>query len=245
MRKLFGLAFLASSVAWAADYPAVLQWSQAVGMSTAATGVVERVLVQAGQVVRQGELLLALDQARYQARVMEARADVDRLLEEEAEAKRNFDREKDLYERTVTATTVFDAAKLRLVQAKSAAQMGQARLEQTRRQLLETELRAPFNALIIDRPAEPGMVVAQCQPPVLLHLARGDEILARATMTPAQAAGVALGASATVQVGDKSYSGKVRGLRFVDGDKPYYRMEVAVPRSAHLMAGQAATIKLP
>lgn len=245
MRKLFGLALLVSSTVWAADYPAVLQWSQAVAMSTAASGVVERVLVQAGQAVRQGELLLALDQSGYQAKVMEARADIDRLVEEEAEAKRNFDREKDLYERTVTATTVFDAAKLRLAQAKSASQMGQARLERARRQLAETELRAPFNALVIDRLAEPGMVVAQCQSPILLHLARSDEMLVRATMTPAQAAGVALGAAAAVQVGDKSYSGKVRGLRFVEGDKPYYRLDVAIPRSVRWMAGQAATVRLP
>lgn len=245
MRKLWGLVLLASSPVWAADYTAVLQWSQLTGMSTASPGVVDKVLVQAGQQVRQGELLLALDPVRYQAQVMEARADVDRLLEEEAEAKRNFDREKELYDRTVTATTVFDAAKLRLVQAKSATQMGQARLEKARRALADSELHAPFPALVIDRPAEPGMVVAQCQPPMLLKLARADEILARGNLTPAQASGVGVGGSATVVVGDKSYAGKIRGLRFVEGDKPGYQVDVAIARPARLMAGQAATIKLP
>ncbi|NWG86891.1 MAG: efflux RND transporter periplasmic adaptor subunit [Hydrogenophilaceae bacterium] len=245
MKKRFALVWLISSTAWAADYPAVLQWSQPVAMSAAAAGVVERVLVQAGQQVRQGELLLALDQTRYQALVMAARAELERLQEEEAEAKRNFEREKELYARTVTATTALDAAKLQLVQAKTATQAGQARLEQARRQLAETELRAPFPALVIDRPAEPGMVVAQCQPPVLLSVARSDEILARASLSPAQAATVTLGAAATVQVGDKGYAGKVRALRFVAGDKPSYQIDVAIPRAARWMAGQAATIKLP
>lgn len=246
MKNLLGLlVVLVSSAAWAADYPAVLQWSQLAGMSTGSSGVVDRVLVQAGQQVRQGELLLVLDQARYQAQVMEAKADVDRLLEEEAEAKRNFDREKELYDRTVTSTTVFDAAKLRLAQAKSATRVGQARLEKARQALAESELRAPFPAVVIDRPAEPGVVVAQCQPPVLLKLARADEILARGGLTPGQAAGIGIGAAATVVVGDKSYAGKVRSLRFVEGDKPGYQVEVAIPRSGRLMAGQAATIKLP
>lgn len=245
MKRLLGLFLLASSPVWAADYPAVLQWSQLTGMSTGSPGVVERVLVHAGQQVKQGELLLALDQTRYQAQVMEAKADVDRLMEEEAEAKRNHDREKELYDRTVTATTVFDAAKLRLTQARSATRMGQARLERARQALSDSELHAPFPVLVIDRPAEPGMVVAQCQPPVLLKLARADEILARGSLTPAQAAGVSIGAAATVVVGDKSHAGKVRGLRFVEGDKPSYQVDVAIPRSARLMAGQAATIKLP
>ena len=245
MKKRIALLWLVSGGVWAADYPAVLQWSQPVGMSAAVSGVVERVPVQAGQSVRQGELLLVLDQARYQAQVMAARADLERLQEEEAEAKRNFDREKELFDRTVTSTTVLDAAKLQLAQAKSASQVGQAKLELARRQLAETELRAPFPAVVVDRSAEPGMVVAQCQAPMLLTVARGDEILARAALTPAQASGVSLGAAATVQVGDKGHAGKVKALRYLAGDKPGYQVDVAIPRAARWMAGQAATIKLP
>lgn len=245
MKKYFAALWLVSGGAWAADYPAVLHWSQLVGMSAAAPGVVERVPVQAGQAVRQGELLLALEPARYQARVMAARAELDRLQAEEAEAKRNLDRQQELYARTVTATTELDAAKLTLAQAKAATQAGQARLELARRQLAETELRAPFPALVVDRPAEPGMVVAECQPAVLVTVARSDEMLARAALSPAQAAGVTLGAAASVQVGDKGYAGKVRALRYVAGDKPGYQLDVAIPRATRWMAGQAATIKLP
>jgi RND family efflux transporter MFP subunit len=245
MKKSLAVFWLVSGGAWAADYPAVLHWSQLVGMSAAAPGVVERVPTQAGQAVRQGELLLALDPARYQARVMAARAELDRLQAEEAEAKRNLDRQQELYARTVTATTELDTAKLTLTQAKAATQAGQARLELARRQLAETELRAPFPALVVDRLAEPGMVVAECQPAVLVTVARSDEILARAALTPGQVAGVTMGAAATVQIGDKSVSGKVKSLRFVPGDKPAYWLEVAIPRSARWMAGQAATIKLP
>lgn len=238
-----GLALPLSSLA--ADYPAVLQWSQVSAMSVAVPGAVERVLAHAGQQTKQGELLLVLDQAAYQAGVIEARAEVTRLTEEEAEAKRNLDREQELYNRTITPTTELDAAKLRHAQAKTALEAGRARLERARHRLSETELRAPYPAVVLERAAEPGVVVAQCQPQPLLTLARSDEMLARATLTPAQAAGVALGAAATVQVGDKGHAGKVRGLRFVDGDKPSYQLEVAFTRSARLMAGQAATIKLP
>ncbi len=240
-----GLALLTAGMSNAADYSAVLQWSQLSAVSAAVPGRVERVLVQAGQQAKPGELLLVLDPAVYQAEVMAARAEVSGLGADEAEAKRNLDREQELYNRTITPTTELDAAKLRYAQAKAKLDAAQARLERARQRLAEAEVRAPFPAVVVERQAEPGVVVAQCQPQPLLTLARSDEMLARATLSPAQAAGLSLGAAATVVIGDKSQVGKVRSLRYVAGDKPGYLLDVAIPRPAHALAGQAATIKLP
>jgi len=240
-----GLVLFIAAGASAADYSAVLQWSQLSAVSTAVPGRVERVLVQAGQQTKPGELLLALDQAAYQAEVMAARAELAGLSADEAEAKRNLDREQELYNRTITPTTELDAAKLRYAQAKAKLDAAQARLEHARHRLAETEIHAPFPALVVERQAEPGVVVSQCPPQPLLTLARSDEMLARAVLSPAQAAGVSLGAAVTVAVGDKGHAGKVRGLRYVSGDKPGYLLDVAIPRPAHALAGQAATIKLP
>ncbi len=240
------IGLLMAGTAWAADHPAELHWSQAVAVSVPVSGVVERVAVQPGQTVRQGELLLALDATVYQAAVLEARADIERLTEDAAEARRDLDRVKELYARTVSSTTELDAAKLRQARAQAQLAAAQARLERARRQLAETELRAPFDALVTDRQAEPGLVVAaQCQPPALLTLAHAGEILARARLTPAQAAGVRIGAAASVQAGGRSLSGRIVALRYAAGERPAYWVEVAVPRAPGLMAGQAASIRLP
>lgn len=142
-------------------------------LTTRVSGVVEEVLVKAGQRVKKGAVLLRLDKTIYQAHVDEAGAEGDRLRAEEAEAKRDLDRAQELYSRTVSSTTELDAAKLRYARAKSALTVAEARLTIARKNLTDTELRAPFDGWIAKVPAAPGVVVsAECQPRALVGMRR-------------------------------------------------------------------------
>lgn len=237
-------AFCLTTSAWAAEYNAVLDWSQRVDLSTAVPGIVEEVLVQPGQTVNRGVALARLNQTIYTAAVAEARADIERLTEEDAEARRDLDRVQELYARTVSSTTELDAAKLRYARAKTLLTAGQAKLERARQQLLDSEVRAPYEAVVLARRAEPGMVVAtQCQPPALLTVARADEMLARSQVEAGQLAGVKLGAAASVSAAGQSYSGTLRAM--TAGADGKYTLEVAFPRPPGLMVGQGARLRLP
>ncbi|MEW5771356.1 MAG: efflux RND transporter periplasmic adaptor subunit [Pseudomonadota bacterium] len=228
----------------AAEFPAVLDWSGQVALAMPVTGVVETVAAKPGQRLKRGELMAGLNQTVYKAGVAEARAELDRLGEEEAEAKRDLERVQELYARTVSATTELDAARLRHARAASGLAMAQARLEKARRQLAESELRAPFDAVVLARMAEPGLVAATpCQPNPLFNVARDDEILARATLDAEQAARVRLGGKAVVEAAGGSRTGEVRGLGHLGQGK--YALEVAIGRDGRLLAGQPATIRLP
>ena len=142
-------------------------------LTTRVSGVVEEVLVKAGQRVKKGAVLLRLNKTIYQARVDEAGAEGDRLRAEEAEAKRDLDRAQELYSRTVSSTTELDAAKLRYTRAKSALTVAEARLTIARKNLMDSELRAPFDGVVTTLPAAPGVVVtAECQPRVLAVMRR-------------------------------------------------------------------------
>lgn len=142
-------------------------------LTTRVSGVVEEVLVKAGQRVKKGAVLLRLDKTIYQAQVDEAGAEGDRLRAEEAEAKRDLDRAQELYSRTVSSTTELDAAKLRYTRAKSALTVAESRLTIARKNLMDTELKAPFNGVVTSLPAAPGVVVAaECQPRALAVMRR-------------------------------------------------------------------------
>ncbi len=142
-------------------------------LSTRVSGVVEEVLVRAGQSVKKGAVLVRLNKVIYQAQVDEASAEGERLRAEEAEAKRDLDRAQELYSRTVSSTTELDAARLRHTRAKSALNVAEARLTIAKKNLLDTELRAPFNGVVAALPAAPGVVVAaDCQPRVLVVMRR-------------------------------------------------------------------------
>lgn len=144
-----------------------------IALTTRVSGVVEEVLVKTGQRVKKGTVLLRLDKTIYQAQVDEAGAEGDRLRAEEAEAKRDLDRAQELYNRTVSSTTELDAAKLRYTRAKSALTVAEARLTIARKNLMDTELRAPMDGLIATLPAAPGVVVtAECQPRMLVGIRR-------------------------------------------------------------------------
>lgn len=235
---------LVATVALAADHAAELVWSGQVTLAMPVSGVVETVVAQPGQRLKKGELMAALKPTLFKAGVAEAKADVDRLTQEQADAQRDLERVKELYARTVSATTELDAAQLRSDRADFALAGAQARLEKARHQLEQSELRAPFDAIVLARMAEPGLVAATpCQPNPLFTVARAEELIARAVLTPDQASRITLGRKADVQVGGRMLKGEVRGVSLLEGGK--YRLEVAVPRENGLMPGQPASIRLP
>ncbi|OYY94774.1 MAG: hypothetical protein B7Y41_04170 [Hydrogenophilales bacterium 28-61-23] len=235
---------LAASFAWAAEYPAVLDWSGRVVLTLPVSGVLASVSGQAGQAVKKGELLASLEPTLFKASVAEARADMDRLAEEHADAQRDLDRVRELYARTVASTTELDAAKLRFARANAGLAAAQARVERTRRLLAESELHAPFDALILSRQGEPGLVIAsQCAPTAVFTVARADELVARSSIDAAQAARVVLGGVVEVSVADANLKGRVQAVSL--GAERRYTLEVALPRSANMYAGQSASIRLP
>jgi RND family efflux transporter MFP subunit len=242
--SLLAAGAAAHSAAYSADLPAALDWSGRVSLTLPVAGVLEQVNVQAGQRVKKDELLAALNPTLFKAGVAEARADLDRLIQEEADATRDLDRVKELYARTVSSTTELDAAKLRHARAQAGLAAAQARVEKARRLLAESELRAPFDAVILARHGEPGLVITiPCQPAAVVTLARADEWLARATLDAAQAAAVRLGAEASVQVAGQTVTGHIRALTAQPEGRAL--LDVALPRTAGTHAGQTASVRLP
>lgn len=227
----------------AADLPAQLDWYGRTELSTPVSGVVASVQVQPGQTVRKGAVLLSLEPTLFRANLAEARADTMRSEEELTDSKKELARANELYARTVSSTTELDASKLRHARAAANLDAAKAREGKARRLLDESVVRAPFDAVILDRQANPGMAVsAQYQPPALLTVAHSDLILARASLKADQAAGLKPGTAVSVGVGGRTLPGKVAALSYkADGR---YLLDVAIARG-DLLAGQSATIRLP
>lgn len=241
---LFGTLAMMPWLVSAAEFPAMLDWSGRVDLTLPVSGVLNTVVAQAGQVVKKGELLASLEPTLFKASVVEVRADIDRLNEDQLDARRDLDRVQELYDRTVASTTELDAAKLRHARANAALAASQARLERARQQLADSELRAPYDALILQRQGEPGLVISsQCQPATVFTVARADELIARVMLTIEQAAAVRLTGNAEVVLGKRTVKADPRALR-VDADRRY-SLEVALPRTPDLLPGQMVRVRLP
>jgi multidrug resistance efflux pump len=139
---------------------------------------------------------------------------------------------------------ILDLGLRSLMHASLSVSAAQARIERARRLLSESELRAPFDALILSRPGEPGMVISsQCQPAIVYSVARGDELIALARLEPGPAESLRPGGEAEVVVGEKPVKGRISGLSALPDGR--YGLEVLIPRGAGMLAGQPASIRLP
>ena len=235
--------------AWANDVPGTLQWSQRVALSPPVSGVVRSVHAAVGDRVKKGQVLLTLDADASHANVSESQAEFARLKEEEQDAKRNLDRVQELYNRTVISTSELEQAQTRHVRAKAGLSETRARLTRSQKVLGDATLRAPFDALVVIRQVEIGQTVAsQFQPQTLFVLARANEMIGRAKVSLAQVEKMKVGETVTVQVGQQTYSGKVKtlGLEPVgEKDEAGYLLDVLFTVKDVLRAGTPAVLKLP
>lgn len=247
--SVFTIAALFPQALWAADIQATLQWSQRVELSTPVSGVVQVVNVQVGDMVKKGQVLLSLDSTAYQARVDENRSEITRLNAEAEEDKRDLERVMELHERTVVATTELDQAKLKLVRSQSKLSEARARLKLNQQALEDASIRAPFDAVVILRHAEPGLsVAAGLQPQMLLTLARSEEMIARMYLPSTQLGKLKTGQMLAVNVEGKSYNGKIKtlGLEPIKTNEEWvYPVEVVFPSRETLRAESPALVKMP
>lgn len=247
--------WIAGALAWAAlpgqaaETAGVTEFSQRVELSTPVSGIVQHVAVDVGQRVKRGAVLVALDPAIARARVQEAEARTRRLDAEAAEAKRELDRQQELYNRTVISTSELDLAKLRHERATAQTVEARAHLAQERKRLTDTTVRAPFDAVVVARLAEPGQAVAAgLQPQPLVVVARADEMVARVLVGEGTASALRPGAGARVSVGGRSFDGRIKRVALEpikDSAAVEYPVDVVFPVSAPMPAGLPAQVELP
>ena len=166
--------------------PGTLQPHRYVDVGAQVSGQIRRIAVSAGDVVKQGDLLVEIDPAIQQATVSADRAALAslqaQLLEQEASRdllRQKADRQKMLVERDAVSRESFQtaAADLRMVQARIAslkAQIDGARSTLSGNEALlgYTRIFAPMDGTVISLEAREGQTLnATYQTPNLLRLA--------------------------------------------------------------------------
>lgn len=249
-----GLLLLAGIV-WgdaglAAEIQASIGWSRRVELGTPVSGVIGRIHAVPGRRVRRGEVLLQLDQRGFRAEVESRRAELTKLESILAEAGRERERAETMYERTLLSEHELQVKKNEYTAARANRDMGRAALTRARLELEYSEIRAPFDAIVVWRQAEVGQsVVSVVQPAVLLVVAEAQRRQANGFVDARQLAAVRLGQTATVKTAGRTFRGEITAIRPEpapgrDG-KARYSLSVTFPVGDTLLpVGQAATIEL-
>lgn len=226
-----------------------LEFVQKVGMRAVENGVVEAVPVSVGQHVRKGELLLRMDQREAKAKLLEAKAQVARARISTEKAQRELDRTQELFDRGLIAQEELKDAELELAAATAEEQSAKAFEAAAEVALEHTELKAPFDGIIVARNVWEGEVVYKTlQQEPLLVVAPDGFMLARALVTANVLRSVQPGQQAAVNIlGEmreaRVYSMGVEAVR-VDLQGAVYALDLIFERRPHERLRPSETVQI-
>lgn len=179
-------------------------------MRSETAGRVVDVLIEVGDRVEHGQVLVRLDVGRSASAAQAANAAVAQSNARLDQAQRELDRTKKLVRTGGLPEQRLDDAEdaVRLALAARDAARAEARL--ARRGVTDAEVRAPFGGTIVERIVELGEYVAPGSP--LLTLADTSLLKARALLDPREALDVSVGSPVSISVyarPGETFSGEV------------------------------------
>jgi RND family efflux transporter MFP subunit len=178
------LALAGSAPAGALELKGWLEWVHKVEMRVVENGVVEEVAVSAGQHVKRGDLLLRMDQREAKAALLAAKAKVARARIASESAGRERNRSQELFDRGLIAIEELKDAELKEAAAVAEEESAKAAEAAAQVALERTELRAPFDGIVVARNVWNGAVIYKTlQQEPLLVIAPDDRMIARALVT--------------------------------------------------------------
>lgn len=234
----------ALTTAGAAQYPAVLAWTQRVVLSTPVSGLISAVPVVAGQRVSAGQTLVQLDKRPFEIAVRTAEAQAHKQRLNRDEAKRELERTHELYERTVISVHDLQLQEIAFASAEADYASARAALDNARLRLEYATVQAPLSGLVLEVAVAPGETVVNRQQSTPMVTLVQDRPLTAYAPIPAEALDtLATGQSASVQVGGQTYAASVDRLGAQTGDGGRYGLWVTFdPGDTAVQAGLPAVI---
>ena len=136
------------------QYYGTLQGGKRVDLSFRVSGPVRSIGVDKGASVKKGQLLATLDPRDYQTQLKQAQAQQNQAQAQYENAKADFKRYENLYKQKVVPKSTYDTYKTQMDVALSSLNLARASTTAVRDSLKDTELRAPFDGVIVDRMVE-------------------------------------------------------------------------------------------
>ncbi len=123
-------------------------------------GEVREVLVREGEPVRAGQIVVRIDAAEYEARVAQARGNLNNARAQLEIAAKTRDNNLALVERGFISKNALDNSTSQFAGAKASVDAAQGALDLVQKSLNDTVIRAPIAGLVSARLAQPGEKVA-------------------------------------------------------------------------------------
>lgn len=201
-------------------------------------GIIEKVLVEAGDVVKAGDVLVRIERDLLAAQVREAEAQLEAAEVELRYARRALDRVEEMGRNDATSLQNRDDARARHEGAAAAVVRAEARLENLRTQLGYATVVSPAKARVLDVPAEEGSAVSPVTAvtggTLLLTLAGTDRLHLEGLVDENEIARVAVGQVARIRAEaypERVFAGRVERIAPIGERRQnvtYFEVEIAI-----------------
>ena len=148
------------------------------------SGRVVEVLVEEGDRVQPGQALARLDSVQQDQALKVAQANLAAAEAAQAQARQASQRANAMLERGVGTRAARDAAEQGLSEATGSVQRAESAVDQARRAVDDTVLRAPQASVVTNRAVAPGQIVGAAQPAFSLATLEGLEAVFQAPDHP-------------------------------------------------------------
>jgi len=212
--------------------------NRSVTLATRIMGRITRVHASEGDVVSDGQVIVEIDDTEYRARLKSTEAAEDRAQAELAHRKRVMNRLEQLMSSNAIAQDVIDEAAYRLEVARANLKMAQAEIETVRSTLAETQIRAPFDAVVISKYAEIGLVTQPGEP--LYEVQDQSRLKFRARVKERDLAHIKLNDKAQINItalGDEPVGATVIRIIPHGDDRHTFIIELSLPNKPGLYPG--------
>ncbi len=145
------------------DFSGVVEAADSSSVSFEVAGNVQEVRVNVGDRIKKGQVLATLDPEPYQLTAAEIKAELVKARDNVTKTEAEYNRQKRIFEQGAGAQRRVEVSEFNYKAAKSAVDLQIARLNNAKRDLDRTVLRAPFNGAIANRYIDPFNEVARGQ----------------------------------------------------------------------------------
>ena len=209
-------------------------------------GQVLRVLVDAGDWVRQGQVLAVIDRSVQTQQAVAQAAQIEVSRADARLAQANLDRALQLVERGFISKADVDRLTATRDAAAARVNVAEAQLSELRARNARLNIIAPASGYVLERTVEPGQTASAGSGP-LFTIASGGEFEMLAQLSEVQLAGLAQGVSASITLtgSEKVFEGQVWQLSpTIDPQSRQGTARIALPFAPELRPGGFATARI-
>lgn len=228
------------------EFAGTVQSSVTVQLSARLVAHVQEVAVHAGALVKKGDLLVRLDDGDIRARMKQAQSALTAAEASRDEAQKDFLRYQELFKNSI-------ASRQQLEQAEARAKNTLAAVESARQQLMEvkenigyTEIRTPFDAVVVEKFADPGDLASPGR--VLLTLQDPSRLRLEAPISEQCARKIRIGDPATATVASAEAELQTMVSEIVPAVDPKSRaflVRTNLPNHADIKPGMFGRLRFP